>query len=145
MPDGKLIEVISKQAVQDVEKLTQSLMQAFDVTVEWEKQLKTVNLPSQLKAQFNSVNNEVSKIKKTTSDYEKTQRKLHNTEKRRFEAMTKTGKQIQKNRLETNRLNRVTRLEAKLQSELSGEYEKLDAALSKLKLQYRDLAVRKEL
>lgn len=60
-------------------------------------------------------------------------------------AQTKTNKALLEARERKNALNRQTRLQIKYEQALEGVYSKMDAKLSLLNKEYRDLAVRKEL
>lgn len=143
--DGVLIESISEQAFKNVDDFVKRLEDGIDTVNKLEKSFKTVASPSGVNKAAKDVEKNFKSISKAQSDYEKNLKKLSNTEKRRMLAMTQQGKQIIKNRTEVNKLNAAERISVKIVSNVFGAYDQLDAALSKVSAQYRNLAVKKEL
>ena len=84
MANDRLIEVISPQSYEAIQKMTASLTEAFDVTVKWNNELnKNKNLkPSDSTRVFKETASAIRSTQGALSDYEKTQNKLANTEKR---------------------------------------------------------------
>lgn len=143
--DGILIESISEQAFKDLDDFVKKLEEGVNTAKSLESNIKKVGLPSGVTKASKDIERNFKSIKNAQSDYEKTLKKSANTEKRRMLAMTQQGKQIVKNRTETNKLNAAERLSVKIVSNVFGAYDQLDAALSKVSAQYRNLAVKKEL
>jgi len=59
-------------------------------------------------------------------------------------ASSKTNINLQKQRVETNQLNKASKEEAILTSKLSGHYQKLSVELNKMRNTYKNLAAKKE-
>ena len=68
-------------------------------------------------------------------------KKLLNSEKLLLDAYTKTNKEIIKNRLEVQQLNKRAKESAVLSSKLSTEYEKQAVKLNQLRRKYKDVAL----
>lgn len=187
MAEGLLVESISKQAFDDVERFTFDILEAIEVTADWEKGLKKLGLPSQVKKSFSEANIALDQAAKTVSEYEKSQKKLEDrmkkqertisslvakikklstergkgnkklTEEQKLaDRVVKTKKQVElaytnENkkliglRQTKNEVNKLTRLEERAANVLLGVYNQLDAELSIMSNEYRNLAIRKEL
>lgn len=147
MANERLIEVISPQSNEQIEKLIANLLEAHNITVKWNQSLaqnKTL-LPSDVKKAYSETASAIKSTQKAVSDYEKQEKSLQNAQKKRMQATSSINKETIKLREETNKLNRESRLQAKYTSALSDVYTKLDAKLSILSNEYRNLAIRKEL
>lgn len=145
MSDGIIIESISNEAFEQIEAFKDKLLEGMQATTAWTKELAKVRLPSELKRQYTETTTAIGKTKKVVSDYEKQVRKLENAQKKRMQTSSTVNKQTIKLNVETTKLNRLQRLQARLTSSLSGVYDKLDAKLSVTANEYRNLAVRKEI
>ena len=90
----------------------------------------------------------IRKLEKEVADLTKAQRQSAKVstqlekaiEKKTF-AQTKEAKEIQKVRVETQRINQENRTQAKLLSDTTGAYERLSIKLNQARKRYKDLAV----
>ena len=145
MANEKLIEVISPQSYEAISKLAKELGIALDVFNEFAAATHNYKAPSDLKRGYQETAGEIRKTQRVVSDYEKQIKALEKAETRRGQAASNINKQTIHLREETNKINRETRLQSKYVSALSDVYTKLDAKLSILSNEYRNLAVRKEI
>ncbi len=143
--DGVLLETISKQTFDDMNKLIAQLTEEIKLTNDLAKAFKKVKLPSQVTKAQKDATVSVRSTSKAVSDYAKQLKVLENAQKRQMQASSSLGKQIAKRRFETQQLNKANKEEAILTSRLSTEYQKQQVKLTRLNRAYADLALKKQL
>lgn len=119
-----LIESISKESLEQINKMVERLNEGIESVIKMNKQFKDLKLPSEVSQGFSKVNEEVTKSNKTVSDYVALQKKLANTEKQLIQSKSTLGKQIIKNREEIKRNNKATRDEINSRNKSIAQIEK---------------------
>lgn len=146
MANERLIEVISPQSYEAIEKLKNQLLEAASAALELKKAGNGINLkPSQIQKSYTETATAIKSTQKAVTDYEKQLKILANAEKRQMQASNEINKAIQKRRFETRELNKQAKDQAVLSSKLASEYQKQEIKLKQLRKAYKDLAVRQEL
>ena len=134
-----MIEVISKESIEQVQKLLGVVEKNIQAVIELNKAFKT-SVPSDVVKGISKYNEVTVKSNKAVNEADKLQRKLAQSEQNRLNSLTKTNKSIVANRLETQRTNKEARTEARLVSQTTGAYERLRIELNQAEKEYRDLA-----
>lgn len=147
MANERLIEVISPQSYEAIQKLVSSLSEALDLTVKWNKELKELRgtKPSEMQKAFREATQNLMQARKAVSDYERQERQLENTQKRRMQSANDLNRQMQKRRIEIREINRQMREEGILTSRITTEYQKLEVRYNQVGRRIQSLVAQKQL
>ena len=143
--DGVLIETISKQVFEDMNKLIVQLTQQIQLTEQLSVQFKKIVLPSQTAKAAQATGAALKETTRYITNYDKSLRKLNTAEIALAEAMSKTGRAIARVRVETQQQNKLNKESAIITSRLSTLYQKEEVRLTRLSRKYADLALKKQL
>ena len=143
--DGVLIETISKQVFDDMNKLITQLTEQIKLTNQLSTKFKKITLPSQTTKAAQATGAALKKTNIVITQYDKSLRKLKNAQIALKESQNGVGKAIAKVRLQTQQQNKLNKEAAIISSKLSSLYEKEQVRLTRLSKKYADLALKKQL
>ena len=143
--DGVLIETISKQVFDDMNKLITQLTEQIKLTNQLSTNFKKITLPSQTTKAAQATGAALKKTNIAITQLDKSVRKFKNAQNALKESQNVLGKSIAKVRLQTQQQNKINKEAAIISSKLSSLYQKEEVRLNRLSKKYADLALKKQL
>jgi len=137
---GTLIEVISKQALDDVGKLLKSIEANSKALDELNKKAKQTKLPSDISKLQKDAAAIMRQSNETAKQSIRIENQLRKERAKLTNATSASSKEIIKARIETQRINKTHKTEARLLSSTTGAYERLRIKLNEAEKEYKDLA-----
>lgn len=142
--------VVDKKAFEQVQELEEGLRGAHQALLAFMKDAGGANININAKS-FKELDDQIKKsaeyqkqLNKHQSESDKIQKALENSRKSLAQALSKENKEIQKNRLEAQQANKLTKDQVKSSSDLVGAYTRTSTQLNLMRKAYKDLAIRKE-
>lgn len=142
---AEFIEVLSEQAIKDIDKLVSKIEAGTKAISEFNAQSKNIKVPSQASEQIKKTSRATQKLSEAQKESQRLSRALERQKERLAQAESKQAQQLQKLRFETAETNKRVKEAAILSSDLASAYQKTQIRLSRLIKEQQDLMLKQEL
>lgn len=142
---AEFIEVLSDQALKDIDQLINKIDKATKAQKDFNNEAKQYVTPSGASATTQKARRETQKLNEAQKESVRLSRALSRQKAKLEQAQGKVNRELIKLRYETQQTNRLEKQRAIISSRLSTEYQKQQAKINLLTKRYNDLRTKQEL